>query len=542
MRTRVTVPLQRLVTAFQSFSAGQKTMAVLAVVALIAGGIVFTQWLSRPSLEPLFSNLSAGDASAIVEKLQADGVTYELADGGHTVMVPREQVYDLRLSMSGAGLPTEKEDGYSLLDKQGVTTSEFQQHVNYKRALEGELASTVESVEGVRSAVVHLALPEKSVFAEEEQKPTAALLVDLAPSTELKAEQVTAMVNLIASSVPELEPSAVTVADATGRVLSSPGTPTSAGGGSAQSQATTDYQDRMAGSLQQMLDRLVGPGKAVAQVTADLDFDQTSTKSEKFAAGEDVPPLAESSTSEEYAGGGSPSAGVLGPDNIAVPNGTSSSNGEYKKNSQTRNNAVDKVTENRVAAPGAVKRLSVAVVVDVTAAKSLGENELSELVSAAAGIDPDRGDTVVVTQMPFDTTAAKQAKEDLAQADAEEERAQLFSTAKTAGLVLVVAILLLLAWRASRRTRRNEVTLAELSRLDTDVAANAIAGPDRRPELTSGTHDDTLAVEAAPTELPRLPAPVDHRMARREDISQIVSRQPEEIAQILRSWLAERRA
>jgi flagellar M-ring protein FliF len=146
-----------------------------------------------------------------------------------------------------------------------------------------------------------------------------------------------------------------------------------------------------------------------------------------------------------------------------------------------------------------------------------------------------------VTEMPFDTSAADRAKEDLATAEADETRDQIMSIAKTSALALVVGIVLLLAWRASRRTRRNEVTLAELARLDTDAAATALTGRDRMPELDGRGDDETAALAAGPAD-PAAPAELEQRSTRPEDIAQIVNRQPEEVAQILRAWLAERKA
>jgi flagellar M-ring protein FliF len=531
MRNRATDSFKRLGQGFAAFSPGQKTVAIIAVVAILVGGFLFSSWVSKPTYTPLFSNLAAADASAIVDKLAASGTPYQLTDGGNTILVPQAQVYDLRLKMSGAGLPAQASSGYALLDKQGVSTSEFQQQVTYQRALEGELTNTIKSIDGVQSAVVHLAMPEKSVFAAEEKKPTAAVLVSLAPGKRLSSQQVQAIVNLTSSSVTGLAPDQVTVADSTGAVLSSAGQlGGNAGVADARAQATKDYQDRLAAGIQRMLDQVVGPGKSVAQVTTQLDFDQTQTKTEKFSSNPNAKALNESSTTEKYNGtGGAGGTGVLGPDNIQVPGGNGG-NGTYQKDTAARQNAVDKVTEVRNSAPGAVTRQSVAVLIDAKAAANLPAGQVQQLVAAAAGINAARGDTVVVSQMPFDGTAAADAQKALADAQKADQQAQWMSMAKTGGLVLLVLLLVFFAWRASRKPKRSEVTYAEMERLDADEAAELDAY--RAAELTASNRM-ALEVGTRPQ--------VDPHVEKRDEINAMVDKQPDEVAQLLRGWLADRR-
>src|SRR3954452_17827703 len=236
-------PLNRVKTLLSTISLGQKIVIGLLLAGLVLGGFVFTRWITAPTMAPLFSNLASADASAIVEELNAEGVSYELADGGQTVMVAQDQVYNLRLTMSGKGLPAGNESGYALLDQQGITTSEFQQQVSYQRALEGELANTLKALDGVHQAVVHIALPKDQVFATDEGKPTASVLLDLAPGTKLSGEQVQAVTHLVSSSIEKMDPTDVTVADSTGAVLSAAGEgATAAGAGDTQAQAEQDEE------------------------------------------------------------------------------------------------------------------------------------------------------------------------------------------------------------------------------------------------------------------------------------------------------------
>jgi len=276
MTDRLPAPLRRIIAAFKSFSAGQKAVTVAAVIALLVGGFFFATWASKPTYAPLFNNLSTKDASAIVESLDKAGTGYELANDGQTILVPQDQVNTLRLSLSGQGLPGDAGTGYALLDQQGITTSDFMQHTNYQRALEGELSKTIKSIDGVEAATVHLVIPQKDVFADEQDKPTASVLVASKQTQPLSGQQVQAIVHLVASSVEGLDPTQITVAGADGKILSTGGgEAVGTGGDNSNETQTTAFQNRMNSSLKTMLDSVVGPGHAVVTTTADMDYDQT---------------------------------------------------------------------------------------------------------------------------------------------------------------------------------------------------------------------------------------------------------------------------
>src|SRR3954464_2645782 len=315
MGDRLPKPLRKILATFASFTPGQKAVTIAAVLALAVGGYFFATWASKPSYAMLFNNLSSKDAAAVVESLQGSGTPYTLANGGATVMVPADQVNDLRISLSGQGLPAESDTGYALLDQQGITTSDFMQHVGYQRALEGELAKTIKSIKGVEAANVHLVIPQKDVFADDQNKPTASVLVASQGTATLSSQQVQAIVHLVASSVEGLDPTAVTVAGADGKVLSAgDGSAIATGDGDTRTQATNAYQQRLNAQLQAMLDRVVGPGNTVVTSTVVLDCDQTQTRSETCSYDPNNVPLAETNKSEIYNGnGGAGKGGVLGP-------------------------------------------------------------------------------------------------------------------------------------------------------------------------------------------------------------------------------------
>jgi flagellar M-ring protein FliF len=238
--------------------------------------------------------------------------------------------------------------------------------------------------------------------------------------------------------------------------------------------------------------------------------------------------LSESISREAYNGNGTGTGGVLGPDNIQVPNGVSSSSGanQYENSSTTRNNAINKTNEVRKSAPGTVKKLNVAVLLDSTVAGTVDPAQVQQLVSAAAGIDATRGDTVAVSAMPFDTSAATAAKDALAASTAAETAQKQTSLMKTAGMALVVLVLMFLAWRASRRAKkRKALSPAELKHLEEMQAA---LEQQRLAELNS----------AIPSPAIEGPGPdVLAREERQREIEQMVEEQPEEMASLLRGWI-----
>ncbi|WP_432535491.1 flagellar basal-body MS-ring/collar protein FliF [Kineococcus arenarius] len=517
---------KRFGEGFKTFSAGQKAVVIAVLVALIAGGLAFSRWAATPTYAPLFSNLSGTDASAIVEKLKADGVAYELADGGTTIMVPQEVVYDERLAMSGEGLPADTESGYSLLEQSGVTTSEFVQQKAYQQDLSNELEQTIQSIDGVSSAVVNLAIPEKDVFLDDQDPTTASVLVKLKPGEQLSSDQVTSVVNLVAGGVEGMDPENVSVVDDKGRTLS-----TDDSGSSAQQEKTSDYNAAQGANLQQMLESVLGEGNVKATVNATLNFDDTTRNSLVYEQPEEIAPLVSSTDVEKYTGAGAAAAGVLGPDNIQVPADGAAAN-TYEKSSETLNNSINRIETTTKEAPGQVERQSVAVVIDAGAAGAADVNAITQLVTQAAGLDPARGDTVTVQKIAFDTGAADAAAEALAAEQAQEERDALIGYVKTGALALLVLIMLIVVLLAFRRRKVETVDVL-------DVAPIALG------DITA---DDDLKVLDAPAERPVAleAAPVDPALeaaaARRTEVVELVSRQPEEVAELLRGWLADRRS
>ncbi|MFL6157591.1 MAG: flagellar basal-body MS-ring/collar protein FliF [Marmoricola sp.] len=530
MKDTINRALARYQRSFMAFTTGQKLVAVLGTGALLLAGFLVFRWASTPSYSPLYSNLSSKDASAVVDKLDAAGTPYKLTNGGATIMVPKDKVYAARITLSGEGLPSSTDNGYSILDKQSLSTSQFQEQTNFKRAMESELSNTVEALDGVQTAVVHLALPAKQVFADTQDPATASVLVATKPGSTLGAEQVQAIVHLVASSVDGLDPSKVTVADSTGRVLSSSDGTGLDGAASSRDQEISAYQDQTKSRIQSMLDRVVGAGNSSVAVTANLDFDKSVTETKKYTYNDKNVPLSETQNTEKYNGTGAGSAltGVVGPDGQMDTSGTTAGGAGslYEKASKTSDNAVDTTVERRENAPGSVRNLHVAVVLDAATARTIDPNVIQSLVASGIGISAARGDTVQVSSLPFDRTAEKAAKAELAAAKKTDASAKQMSLIRNSGLVVLVAVILLLAWFKGRKRAkaRAEATSFVVEQLRAEQLQRAATTPVEPPPallaLESTEHSETEDML--------------------DELAALVERQPEDVASLLRGWLVER--
>ena len=532
---------RRFAATVKGFTVGQRTVAVIGLAVLALGGVALVSWLTKPSYAPLFTGLQSTDASAVVQQLGKDNVPYQLADGGATVLVPQEKVYDERLKAAAAGLPAAPATGYSLLDKMGVTSSEFQQNVTYKRAIEGELGTTISHLDGVRTATVQLALPAQTVFTAQQADPTASVFVQTTPGQALSSDKVDAIVHLTSAAVEGLKPANVSVVDSQGNVLSAVGSGTSGGG----AKQAADYQQRTQAAVQAVLDRVLGPGNGTVAVIPEVDQQSAQQKSETFSSNKDAAPLSQSNKTEKYTGTGAAGAsGVLGPDNIAVPSGGSTAsaagtggNGTYDSTTNTQDNAVNKVTEDRTIPAGALKRQSVSVAINQAAANGVNVQNLNALVSAAAGIDTSRGDVLSMQVVPFSTAAADQAKAALAQQqadDAAKAQAQMWSNIMWAGVALLAILAAVaLLWIRSRRMAVREPL---------ELGGDIVFDDTELPAIIEAPA--TVALPMAEP-LPALPDPgtdVLDAERRRAQVDRLGASDPQKTAEFLRGLMDERQS
>ncbi len=530
---------ERVTGLVGGFSRGQRTtlaVAAGAVVVLVLG----VSWVgSNVEMAPLYTGLAANDVGTITKKLASQGVAYEITDGGSTVSVAKDQVYQLRADLAETVLPSAGKVGYGVLDDQGLTTSEFGQRIGFQRAMEGELAKTIEAINGVKTAVVHLAIPKDQVFALDAQKATASVMVKTGGKT-LGSEQVDAIRNLVASGIEGLAPGDVSVADSDGHVLAAPGAASSSG--SSGSEQVGTYEARIASQIENLLSATVGAGKVKATVSADLNLDQTSQTRETYEPTALAPgatgviPLNESTKTETYGGSGAaPStAGQLGSPNPATPGTPGAAGSGYSLQEAQKSNAVNKTVETTNKATGSVRKLTVAVIVDDQAVSEAQIAQMQQLVSNAAGIDTTRGDAIVVSRMPFDQTTQQQLQKSLETATAADAPSQIPLYGAAGGLALLIAVATFIVLRKRKKDLARLDELAETAeQLTTDeqridiTRANPALGGRFNAGLPSSSAGATMTVDSSGT--------------RREVLGELIDNQPDEVAQLLRGWLADRR-
>ena len=530
MPRQVTSAFRNFVGTVREFTVAQRTVAIIGLAVLVLGIVALGMWATKPSYTPLFSGLSGEDANTLVEQLRGDGVPYELSNGGATIMVPEENVYDERLKAAAAGLPSSTTGGYSLLDSMGVTASEFQQDVTYKRALEGELAKTIGALKGVKTASVRLAIPEETVFVSEKNDPTASVFVETRSGVTLTSDQVQAIVHLTSASIDGMAPTDVAVIDSDGSVLSAVGEGATGGA----DQQVSDYEAGIRASVQTMLDKVVGAGNATVVVAADMSQESAERVEETFESPDGALALNESATVDSTGAAGQTAAGVLGPDNIAVPGAAAAGDGETSS-SLTRNNAVNKVTESTTIPAGALTRKTISVALNQGAAKGLDMDGVTALVATAAGIDEERGDVVTVEVVPFNGAGAAEATEAL-KAAAEAAEADRFADLVRTGLIalaIALPIIIALAVFAARTKRRKQdvdeaADLADLRSILNDTQPAALVTP---------------AYTAIPT-VPTSPLLIEPNSIdrTRAEIDALAAQDPQRAAEFLRGLMDGQRA
>jgi flagellar M-ring protein FliF len=491
------------------FSAPQKTIvALLAIVGIVATAGFF-RWVTAPSYEVLMTGLSATDAAAVTEELTTAGVAYKLEGGGTTVLVPSESVQEQRLAVAAAGLPEGTTKGYELLDAQGMTSSSFQQKVAYQRAVEGELSKTLEQMKEVRTATVHLSVPEKELYTDKSEPARASVLLET--SGTMDGDTVDSVQRLVAAAVPDLVPEGVTVSDTKGTLLSSDG---GTGDGAEAQQALEDAAVARADS---MLTSVLGAGKAVVRVNAELDTASRTTESESYDPTKSVT-LRKDSSKESYNGGtGTGTAEGTVSVTDPAPNGgdgttgsTTGAKNDYSKDDVQEEYGVTRQVDKTTEGPGALKRLTVAVVVDERAA-GLTNQAVQDLVSNAVGVDPARGDTISVATAAFPADAGATAA---ARAAAPQDWVRLGTIALAGFLLLVITLTFL---RAARRGTVAEIPLTDLQ-----------LSPEAAPILEAAANHNSKALEASRNE-----AEQDLR------VLELVDSRPDEVSALIRSWLAE---
>lgn len=538
-RVREVVDRVKSVWTRLPFAAKLFILAAGATVAIV--GVYFTAAPMMREYAVLYGQLEGEDAGAIVEKLKAQKIPYELTGDGTTIKIPKDKVHEVRLQLASEGIPKGGHVGFESFENLRLGATEFEQQVVYRRAMEGELARTIATVRSVQSARVHLVLPKASVFAQKKEAATASVVVKLR-ANRIEDEEVSSIVNLVASAVQGLEPDRVSLVTTDGRMLHRP-RPAGAegeGGTSAAEQDLLAQRRSIEAMLEErtrtMLERVLGSGHVDVRITAELDRAKVETTTDKFDHSRSSM-RSEQQLVEQSANGapvdntvaGVPGAeGTLPDGDAAAAAGAEGAGGTLRRQS-TRNYEIDRVQERRTSVTQNVKRLAVAVVIDGVAdangdvsARSQAElDKLGQLVRSAVGFDEDRGDVVTVESVPFyiEKLPEPEAEAPLLPLPApmKEKYGKFLPLAKLGGSFLVATVALLWMRRGLRQRRE---------RLD------AL----RLKELESQERIVQMQLEAAKVEEP-LPveAPIDFRA----EALRRASEDPATAALVLRYWLAK---
>ncbi len=430
--------------AFFQTPMGKMVVRGAAVAGILALILILWMWNKEPDYKVLFANYTDKDGGAITAALDQMQVKYKLAEGGQAILVPSDQVHNVRLRLAQQGLPKGGNVGFEVMENQKLGVSQFLEQVNYQRALEGELARSIQSIGAVESARVHLALPKPSVFVRDQQKPTASVILQLHANRMIDPAQVSAIVHLVASSVPELSPANVTVVDQAGNLVSDLNKNGSAANNAknldaSQLKYVQEMQKQVVKQVESIITPIVGEGNVRAEAVADVDFSAIEQAAETYKP--NSPPAASairSQQSSETSGNASQNAGGIPgalsnqPPGVATapltttPPGAAGAPGQPAAGAaaganagpthkeSTTNYEVDKTVRYEQKAMAGLKRMTVGVVVNYrrtvdkngkVSVKPLSADEMAKinsLVREAMGYNQDRGDSVSVANAPFD--------------------------------------------------------------------------------------------------------------------------------------------
>ena len=409
---------------FQALPSAKRLAVGGIALGTITGIIMLIVWTNRIEYQPLYYNLNQEDAGMIVQDLKEQKIPYRLSASGKTVLVPAGRVYDLRLDLASRGVPSGGGVGFEIFDRADLGTTEFVQKLNYLRALQGELSRTINQFAEVEYSRVHITLPEKTLFLEDEQKPTASVVVKLQRKGALKEKQVQGIVHLVSGSVEGLQPNNITVVDVDGNVLSTATSDEShlTGLTGSQQEFQNELETGLEKRVQTMLETVVGKGKAIVRVTANLDFMQEE-KTEEIYDPDSAVIRSEQRTDERSKGNAPVAMGVPGvAANLPETAGGATSGitvSDVKKSNETMNYEINKVVRRIIQPTGTIKNLSVAVLLDGNYELSTGEDGKEQyryvprtdeeiktyktIVMRAVGYNAERGDELEVSSVPFDS-------------------------------------------------------------------------------------------------------------------------------------------
>lgn len=471
--------------------------------------LVLLALFSRTEYQVLFSNLSSEDAGAVVGALQERGTLYQLAEGGSTVLVPKEDVFEARIALATSGMPTGGVVGFEIFNTTRLGETEADRQLRYQWALQGELTRTIRQISEIADARIHIVLPKRSLFVQESQAATASVLLQIKPGAQLGKNQVRAIANLVATSVEGLSPENVTIVDSKGNVLNSPALADLGGNVTDRFEMQWLYEQQLESSIVAMLERIYGFGNVVARVNAVLDFAHLEQYSEVYTPVNRGEGLVRSTQSfdETYRGTSTGAGGVPGVDSnvpgyVFLEQGGGTT--EWEKREGTTNYELNRTETRSTILPGEVTGLAVSIWVN----GNLNPNQLAsieESVIRATGLKLDRGDSVFVTSTPFEATPF--LGDGLLP---EAPQGVPLYWVIGLGVFLLLAVLLL-----ALRSKRRAPELVPLA-----ATLDIIVGDEEPPEK-------------------EMTAEERERLGVRKSIQKLAKEKPEEVALLMKTWLAD---
>ena len=498
-----------------------KKARMIIIISFVAVMIILVFLIFRGGsggYQPLFNQLSSRDAGEIVDILDEEGISYRLTGDGSSVEVPADKIHNTRLMLAGEGLPTQGVVGFEIFDESQFGTTDYERRVNFYRALGGELSRSIRTMGPIEFARVQISPPEESIFSQEETKAEASVLLRLRTGYELSTSQVKAIRNLVASSVQKLSSDGVTVVDSAGNLLSKNIGEEDDWKSMSMNQfeIQRSFEQGLKNDLENMLSRVMGPNNFSIQIKALLNFDEREVETESFSPVVDDEGIVRSKqeSREIYRDSVEGEEGVPGTTSNIPQYQESDENSEdvlYESSDITTNYEINRRIEREVYAPGELERLSVSVIVNNTVSDEVQE-QLEDSIQAAVGYNSERGDQVTVSTMEFDRTV----EEEIEAAMAASEDAQMRRNYLYAGLILFILILLIAGIVIMKKSVADtaEETGEEIDMVVDDETGKIYSGPDLSEEEKK-------------------------RLELKEKLQEQIAEQPEEVAQLIKSWLME---
>jgi len=543
---------------FRSLGAARLGLMAAVAAGVIAFFIYLTSHLAVPDMSLLYGDLDPQDSSQIVSRLEQQNIPFRVGTDGSQIYVPADEVGRMRIAMAGEGLPAGGSIGYEIFDRsEGLGTTSFVQNINHVRALEGELARTIRAVNRIKQARVHLVLPKRELFSRDRQEPTASIVIAMAGGQRLEKQQIQAIQHLVSAAVPGLKPTMVSIVDSNGNLLAR-----NAEDGDLQGTSTTAeemrvaYETRMIRTVEELLERSVGRGNVRVQVSADMDFDRVTENAETFDPDGQVVRSTQSveEQSDSSDGQGLPAVSVGGnlPDAALGGADGSSTQNSAVRNEETVNYEISKTVKTHVRESGAVRRLSVAVLINGSATTAAdgtvtyeprAEEEmqkLSALIRSAVGYDEARGDTLEIVNLQFaDPEPLLGAGDDGSFFGFTEQQLMRVAEVLVLGIVAILVLLLVVRPLVGRMVEGGEggSGVGRLTDRSSAGARVALASPEHGGDAARLTSDTDMAAEEIDQMIDLNKVEGRVRASSVRKIGEIVDKHPDEAVTIIRNWL-----